>query len=153
MNAHLPVVAVPRRRVPLWVWFAGAFLLALLAAGAGLFAWFADVGGMPVHVVIDGEDVTAFDPQVLDTLHHPALAIAGVLLALLVAAIVVPAALAIAFIGLAIGLGLGVGVPLLVVALIAGVLLAPLWLPIALGVWLWRRASPPARVPAANIAP
>jgi hypothetical protein len=146
MNA-IASFSTPRRRRAVWPWIVLAVLLAVLLAAIATASWVGDLETLPVHVVIDGEDVWHFDPALLGV--QPWMIVAGVVVALLVAIVVVPVALAIAFVALAIGLLFGLGVPLLVGALVACVALSPLFLLIALGVWLWRKSS----APAANIAP
>jgi hypothetical protein len=144
------VVPTARRRRA-WPWIVLALLLAaMLLAAAGAASWVVDTHLIPVHVVIDGDEVWTLDPALLGL--EPWMVAVGVLAALLVVIVVVPVALAIAFAALAIGLVFGLGVPLLVGLLVTAVALSPLLLLVALGVWLWRRSSntPP---PAANIVP
>ena len=150
MNAITPVAV---RRRPAWRWVVFALLLALLVllvTAAALVSWTVDLEALPVHVVIDGEEVWNFDPSLLGL--RPWMIVGALLAGLLMVVVVVPVALAVAFVALAIGLVFGLGVPLLLGVLIAGVALSPLFLLIALGVWLWRKSAAPPAAPTANIA-
>jgi hypothetical protein len=144
MNAA--VIPTARRRRRSWPWIVLVLWVAamLIAAAAGA-SWVADTHAMPVHVVIDGDEVWTVDPAVLGL--EPWMVALGLLAALLAVIVVVPVALAIAFAALAIGLVFGLGVPLLVGLLVTAVALSPLLLLVALGVWLWRRsAAAPANI-------
>jgi len=148
MNTTAPVPA-PRRRV--WPWALLMLVPALLVAAA-LASWLGDAGSLPLHVVVDGDEVWDFDPGAWGAA-HPIGVLLGVAVAFVVVAVVVPLALGIALVATAFGLLVGLGVPLLVALLVTALVLSPFLLLVALGAWLWRKASPPAGGPAANIAP
>jgi len=155
MNAVVPAAAPRRRRYwALGYWIAFALVLAVvLIAAAAAASWVADGGTlMPIHVVIDGDETWTLDPAAWSAL-HPVAVVVGLLVAFLVVVVVVPAALMIGFVALAIGLVVGLGVPLLVLVLVAGLVLSPAILLVAFAVWLVRKATEPARPPAANITP
>ena len=152
MNAVVPAGAA-RRRGAVGLWVALALVLAVLLVSAAAVGWIADSGLLtPVHVVIDGDETWSFDPATWSAL-HPVAVVIGLLVAFLVVVVVVPAALVIGFVALALGLVVGLGVPLLIVVLVAGLALSPLFLLVALVVWLVRKAAAPSAASAANIAP
>jgi hypothetical protein len=123
-------------------------LLALGLVGAALLvavgvAVVDPLDGHGLHVVIDDREL---DLQALG----PGEVLAGtfgLLVAAAVLALVVPLAL---LLGLALPLLLVLGAVMLAGAALLGVgtlALAPLWLPLLLGAWLWRRARRPPAAP------
>lgn len=131
-----PPAVRPRRRL----WLRVLVVATLLAVGllGALFALWASVEhwhGVPLHVIVDGEEVfSGFQWSSLDPGQQ--LAVAGtVLLTLLAIAILLPLAIAAVLALALLAVLAAVGLPLLVALLVAGVLAAPLLL---FGWVVWR---------------
>lgn len=117
-------------------------VLAALALHDGLASW----QWPPMHIVIDGEDISgSFGFDTLSGDQQATVALA-VLLGLLVALVVVPLTLLLLALFLAVVLVLALGLPLLAVTAVAALMLSPLLL---LGLLVWW-ALRPSRRPAGS---
>ena len=117
-------------------------LATILIATLATALWVAigAVDHTPVHIHIDGEEVVSgLDLAALPT-GERVLLVAGLLVALLAAFVVIPIALLMALLGVILGVLAVVGLPLLAVLAVAALLLSPL----ALIVWLLWLALRPA---------
>jgi hypothetical protein len=150
--AREPVaVARPPRRI--WLRLLVVAALVALALLGALFALWTSVEhwhGVPLHVVVDGEEVfSGVEWAALDPARQFAVAGAA-LLGLLALAVLLPLMI-LALLLLALGLVLAaLGLPLLAVLLLGGILLSPLLL---LGWATWRLLKAALAPPAAPATP
>lgn len=127
-----------------WLGLGGAVLLACAVfIGSGLHT----LDLAPVHVVINGDDLT--DGLTITGLGDDAQALLGVgaLMLALLLLLLVPVLLLLLIATLAIALVLGIGVPLVVLALTLAVATSPFWA-IVLVVWLIARRRRSRALPA-----
>jgi hypothetical protein len=135
----------PSRFGRVFRWWLGlsiaVFCLGVLCLALGLH----NVDLAPLHIVIDGNDMTdGISINGLSDAAGPLLAIGGVLVGLL-AILLIPVLLLVIVGSVAIALICGIGVPLLVLALALAVATSPFWV---VGLLIWtiarRRHSQPA---------
>lgn len=148
MNTTTPGTALvpyqaPRARRPWGRWLLGLMLLSLLLVGVALYAGFDELRGMPVSVVIDGEEVGHdLDLGALPAGHKLTL-VACVLVALVITAVVLAVVLPLTLVVVAaiilLVLLAVIGAPLLAVLLVLAVVASPL---LAIGLLAWWALRP-----------
>jgi hypothetical protein len=143
-TARVPYRSRPSRMARAFRWWLGVSALVLLACVVFIGAGLVNLDLAPVHIVIDGDDVTqgvtvtgmGDDVQAL-------LGVGALMLGLLLLLLLVPVLLLLVMASVAIALVIGVGVPLIAVAAVLIAVTSPFWM-IGLVVWLVarRRHSP-----------
>lgn len=140
--APVQATAPVRRGRPFWQWWLVTSLVISTVALVCLVTALGHLGDVPLHVVVDGDDVGSGVNIALGSLpaaHQVALA-SALVLAVVILLLLVPVVLVIALGAVAVGVVAGVGLPLIAVA--AGLLIAtsPIWV-IGLLVWMVVRAN------------
>jgi uncharacterized membrane protein YhaH (DUF805 family) len=133
---------VIRRRRPFWQWWLLTSLVVSLVALVCLVTALHHIGDMPLHVVVDGEEVSSGINITLDTLPpaHKVALVSALVLAAVILLLVVPVVLVITLIAVAIALIAGIGLPLVGLAIALLVVTSPLWIVGGL-VWMVIRAN------------
>jgi hypothetical protein len=151
-TALVPYRPRPSRAGRVLRWWLGlsaaVFCVCVLCLGLGLH----NMDFAPLHVVIEGDDITnGITINGLNDAAGSLLAIGGALLAVLVA-LLIPVLVLLVAGSVAIALVCGIGVPLLVLALVLAVAASPFWL-VGLLIWLIaRRRHSPSPPRSATIA-
>ncbi len=128
----------PSRAARLFRWWLGLSVFAFFAVALCVLLGFNHMDFAPLHIVIDGDDVT--DGITINGLTDGGrvlLAFGAAMLALLLL-LLIPLVLLLVVGSVLIGLVCGIGVPLIVLALALAVVTSPFW-SIALVVWLVAR--------------
>ena len=137
-----------RRGSHIALWLLALALLTLLASSLLIYNGLQAVGGAPVHITIDGDEVVGgMNLAGMPPAHKVVLAL-GLAFAVLAALMIVPVALVVAIIAVVIALLIAIGVPALVLLLVLATVLSP-FIAIALIVWwaLRRKPTPSATIP------
>lgn len=132
-------------------WWLGLSIAVLVAWAICVALGLHHVDLAPVHIVINGDDVSdGLTISGLDDNAQALLGVGAVMLALLLL-LVIPLLLLLILGSVAIALVLGIGVPLVVLAVVLGVVTSPFWI-IGLLVWLIARRHSPPRPASARMA-
>ena len=144
----------PIRRGPRTaLWLLALALLTLLASSLLIYNGLQGLSGSPVHIVIDGNEISSsMNLASMPPAHKVVLAF-GLAFAVLAALMIVPVALLIAIMAVVVALLFAVGIPALVLLLVLGTVLSP-FIALALLVW-WalrrKRAPSQSAAPSATI--
>ena len=142
----------PTRMARVFRWWLGLSVFAFFAVALCVLLGFNHMDFAPLHIVIDGDDVT--DGITINGLSdggRALLAFGAAMLALLLL-LLIPILLLLIVGSVVIALVCGIGVPLIVLALVVGVVTSPFWM-IALLVWLIARRRDSQRLaPSATMA-
>ena len=151
-NAPVPCRPRPSRAGRVFRWWLGLSVFAFFAVALCVLLGFAHMDFAPLHIVIDGEDVT--DGITINGLTDGGrvlLAFGAAMLALLLL-LLIPLVLLLVVGSVAIALVCGIGVPLIVLALVLGVVTSPFWM-VAVVIWLIARRRDSQRLaPSATMA-
>jgi hypothetical protein len=133
--ARVPYRPRPSRAARVFRWWLGLSLFAFFGVALCVLLGFNHMDFAPLHIVIDGDDVT--DGIAINGLTDGGrvlLALVAALLALLLL-LLIPIVVLLVVGSAAIALLCGIGVPLIVLALALGVATSPFWM-VGLAVWL-----------------
>ncbi len=137
-TALVPYRPRPSRVARVFRWWLGLSVLAFVGVALCVLLGFNHADFAPLHIVIDGDDVT--DGLTINGLTDGGrvlLAFGAAMLALLLL-LLIPVLLFLVVGSVAIALVCGIGVPLIVLALVLGVVTSPFWM-VGLLVWLVAR--------------
>ena len=140
-NALVPYRPKPSRAARVFRWWLALSALAFVACALCVLAGFGHADFAPLHIVIDGDDIT--DGITIDGLSdggRALLAVGALMLALLLL-LLIPVLVLLVVGSVAIALVCGIGIPLIVLALVLGVVTSPLWM-VGLLIWLVARRRP-----------
>ena len=130
----------------------GLSLTALLGVALFVFVGFGLMDFTPLHIVVDGNDVSnGITITGLNEGARAALAVGLVFLAVLLL-LLIPLLVLVVVSAVAVALVCGIGVPLVVLALVLGAVTSPIWL-VALLVWLLARRRDSHRYAASATMP
>ena len=142
----------PSRTARVFRWWLGLSVFAFFAVALCVLLGFAHMDFAPLHIVIDGEDVT--DGITINGLTDGGrvlLAFGAAMLAMLLL-LLIPLLVLLVVGSVAIALVCGIGVPLIVLALVLGVVTSPFWM-LGLAIWLIARRRDSQRLaPSATMA-
>ena len=142
----------PSRTARVFRWWLGLSVFAFVAVAFCALLGFAHMDFAPLHVVIDGDDVT--DGITINGLTHGGrvLLAFGVAMLALLLLLLIPVVVLLVVASVAIALVCGIGVPLIVLALALGVATSPFWM-VGLLIWLIvRRRDSQRHPPSATMA-
>jgi hypothetical protein len=134
-KALVPYRPRPSRVARVFRWWLGLSVFAFCAVAVCILLGFNHMDFAPLHIVIDGDDVT--DGITINGLTgggRVLLAFGAAMLALLLL-LLIPIVVLLVVGSVAIAVVCGIGVPLIVLALVLGVVTSPIWM-IALSIWL-----------------
>ena len=137
-TALVPYRPRPSRTARVFRWWLGLSIFAFFAVALCVLLGFNHMDFAPLHIVIDGDDVT--DGITINGLTHGGrvlLAFGAAMLALLLV-LLIPIVVLLVVGSVAIALVCGIGVPLIALALVLGVVTSPFWM-VALLIWLIAR--------------
>lgn len=149
--APAPAPAPVRRGRPFWQWWlivsVGIAAVALVCLTTAL----GHIGGAPLHIVVDGDDVGANLNVVFGALPpaHQVALVSAVVLALVIVMFIVPLVVAIALAVGVLGLVAAIGLPLLAAGLALLIVFSPIWV---IGGIIWFIARNQRRAAAARAA-
>lgn len=149
--APTPAPALVRRGRPFWQWWlivsVGLAAVALVCLTTAL----GHMGGAPLHIVVDGDDVGANLNVVFGALPpaHQVALVSAVVLALVIVMFIVPLVVAIALAVGVLGLVAAIGLPLLAAGLALLIVFSPIWV---IGGIIWFIARNQRRAAAARAA-
>jgi hypothetical protein len=151
-RSPVPYRPRPSRTARVFRWWLGLSAFALVAIALCVLVGFNHMDFAPLHIVIDGDDVT--DGITINGLTDGGrvlLAFGAAMLALLLL-LVIPIVLLVVVAAVVIALVCGIAVPLVVLALALGVATSPFWM-VGLLVWLIvRRRDSQRLAPSATMA-
>ena len=153
-TAPPPVAYRPRlsRMARVFRWWLGLSVFAFFGVALCILLGFNHMDFAPLHIVIDGDDVT--DGLTINGLTDGGrvlLAFGAAMLALLLL-LLIPIVVLLVVGSVAIALVCGIGVPLIVLALVLGVVTSPFWM-VAVVIWLIvRRRDSQRLAPSATMA-
>ena len=151
-RALVPYRPRPSRTARLFRWWLGLSVFAFFAVALCVLLGFNHMDFAPLHIVIDGDDVT--DGLTINGLTDGGrvlLAFGAAMLALLLL-LLIPLVVLLVVGSVAIALVCGIGVPLIVLALVLGVVTSPFWM-VAVVIWLIARRRDSQRLaPSATMA-
>ena len=137
-TALVPYRPRPSRAARVFRWWLGLSIFAFFAVALCVLLGFNHMDFAPLHIVIDGDDVT--DGITINGLTDGGrvlLAFGAAMLALLLV-LLIPIVVLLVVGSVAIALVCGIGVPLIALALVLGVVTSPFWM-VALLIWLIAR--------------
>jgi hypothetical protein len=140
-TALVPYRPRPSRAGRVFRWWLALSVLAFFACALCVLLGFNHADFAPLHIVIDGDDVT--DGITINGLSDGGgvlLAVGALMFALLLL-LLIPVLVLLVVGSVAIALVCGIGIPLIVLALVLGVVTSPLWM-VGLLVWLVARRRP-----------
>ena len=151
-TALVPYRPRPSRAARVFRWWLGLSVFAFFAVGLCVLLGFNHMDFAPLHIVIDGDDVT--DGITINGLTDGGrvlLAFGAAMVALLLF-LLIPVVVLLVVGSVAIALVCGIGVPLIVLALALGVVTSPFWM-VAVLIWLVARRRDSQRLaPSATMA-
>jgi hypothetical protein len=151
-TARVPYRPEPSRTGRVFRWWLALSVLALFACALCVLLGFAHAGFAPLHIVVDGDDLT--DGITINGLSDGGRALLGVgaLMFALLLLLLIPVLIFLVVGSVLIALVCGIGVPLVVLALALAVATSPLWM-VGLLIWLVARRRPsPALARSATMA-
>jgi hypothetical protein len=133
--APVPYRPRPSRMARVFRWWLGLSVVACFGVALCVLLGFQHMDFAPLHIVIDGEDVT--DGITINGLTDGGrvLLAFGAAMAALLLLLLIPVVVLLVVGSVAIALVCGIGVPLIVLALALGVATSPFWM-VGLAVWL-----------------
>jgi hypothetical protein len=143
-TALVPCRPRPSRIARVFRWWLGLSIAVFFACALCLLLGLHNMDFAPLHIVVDGDDLSSgITINGLSDAGSALLAVGALLLALLVL-LLIPVLVLLIAAAVAIALICGIGVPLIVLALVLGVVTSPFWI-VGLLVWMVarRRPSPP----------
>ena len=133
--APVPYRPRPSRWATVFRWWLGLSVLTFLGVALCVFLGFSHMDFAPLHIVVDGDDVSnGITINGLSDGGRALLAVGLGFLALLLL-LLIPLVILLVVASVAIALICGIGVPLIVLALVLGVATSPFWM-VGLLVWL-----------------
>ena len=133
--APVPYRPRPSRWATVFRWWLGLSVLTFFGVALCVFLGFSHMDFAPLHIVVDGDDVSnGITINGLSDGGRALLAVGLGFLALLLL-LLIPLVILLVVASVAIALICGVGVPLIVLALVLGVATSPFWM-VGLLVWL-----------------
>ncbi len=151
-KALVPYRPRPSRTARLFRWWLGLSVFAFFAVALCVLLGFNHMDFAPLHIVIDGDDVT--DGLTINGLTDGGrvLLAFGAAMAALLLLLLIPLVVLLVVGSVAIALVCGIGVPLIVLALVLGVVTSPIWM-VAVVIWLIARRRDSQRLaPSATMA-
>ena len=151
-TARVPYRPQPSRSGQVFRWWLALSVLALFACALCVLLGFAHADFAPLHIVVDGDDIT--DGITINGLSDGgrALLAVGALMFTLLLLLLIPVLIFLIVGSVLIALVCGIGVPLIVLALALAVITSPLWM-VGLLIWLVARRRPsPALARSATMA-
>lgn len=146
-TARVPYRPRPSRTARVFRWWLGLSIFAFFAVALCMLLGFNHMDFAPLHIVIDGDDVT--DGIAINGLTDGGrvlLALGAAMLALLLL-LLIPLVVLLVVGSVAIALVCGIGVPLIALALVLGVVTSPFWM-VGLLIWLIARRRDSQRLAA-----
>jgi hypothetical protein len=143
-TALVPYRPRPSRIARVFRWWLGLSLVVFFACAMCLLVGYNHMDFAPLHIVVDGDDLSnGITINGLSDGGRALLAVGALLLALLML-LLIPVLLLLIVGSVAIALVCGIGVPLIALALVLGVVTSPFWM-VGLLIWMIarRRPSPP----------
>ena len=151
-TAQVPYRPQPSRAGRVFRWWLALSVLALFACALCVLLGFAHADFAPLHIVVDGDDIT--DGITINGLSDGGRALLAVsaLMFTLLLLLLIPVLIFMIVGSVLIALVCGIGVPLIVLALALAVITSPLWM-VGLLIWLVARRRPsPALARSATMA-